>query len=150
MKNSILFTVFLFLLLDASAQTGALQIIVTGIKSNKGDIKIAIYNESGKSGFLKSLDPAYAKKTAKINNGKATVTFTDIPFGTYAVSLFHDENSNLILDRAPLGYPIEAYGVSGTAKTIGPPQFEDCKFDFKVSYKKLNIPLQLWNKKKQP
>jgi uncharacterized protein (DUF2141 family) len=130
-------------------QTGQLQIIVSGIKSNKGDIKIALYNESGKSGFLSSLEPAYQKKIGKIKSGKVLVTFTNIPYGIYAVSLFQDENSDTKFNQGPLGYPLEPYGVSGNLKKTGPPKFEECKFDLNTSFKKLTINLQLPVKKKQ-
>jgi uncharacterized protein (DUF2141 family) len=134
----------------SNSQTGSLQITVTGIQSTRGDIKIALYNESGKLGFLKSLDTAYKKKIGKIINLKTTVSFENIPYGIYAVALFHDENLNSELDRAALGYPIEAYGVSGNVQTVGPPRYEDCKFEMKSSFKKLDIKLQTWLKKKQP
>ena len=145
----LLFSLLLFVIISNS-QTGSMQITVTGIQSTRGDIKIALYNESGKAGFLKSLDSAYKKKMGKIINLKTTVTFENIPYGTYAVALFHDENLNSNLDRAPLGYPIEPYGVSGNVQTVGPPQYADCKFEMKSTFKKLDIKLQTWLKKKQP
>ncbi len=150
MKRIVILVNLILFGIVSNAQKGSLVIYVSEIKNNKGDIKVAIYNQNGKEGFLKTLDKAYDKKTGNINTGKAKVVFSDIPYGIYAVSLFHDENSDGVLNRATIGYPIESYGVSGNIQTVGPPKFEDCKFELKLSSQKINIQLQTWLQKKQP
>jgi uncharacterized protein (DUF2141 family) len=64
-----------------------------------------------------------------IKSGTASVTFKDVPKGTYAISVYHDENNNGTLDRNGFGMPTEGYGTSNDAKGfMGPPKFEDAKF----------------------
>jgi uncharacterized protein (DUF2141 family) len=58
-------------------------------------------------------------------------TYTDIPFGEYAVKIFHDEDNNGELDAGFFGIPTEDYGFSNNAKaSFGPPDYEDAKFLF--------------------
>lgn len=77
-------------------------------------------------------DP-FMKVTGVIQNGKSILVFADIPFGEYAAIVFHDENSNGILDHSWLGLPKEPKGFSsGWELTIfsGIPSFSKLKFEF--------------------
>jgi uncharacterized protein (DUF2141 family) len=57
------------------------------------------------------------------------VIFEGIPQGTYAVSVFHDENMNGKLDKNFVGAPKEGYGASNNPKKrMGPPKFDEAKF----------------------
>lgn len=54
---------------------------------------------------------------------------TDLPPGTYAVSVYEDLNGNHKLDHNFLGIPREPVGASNNPKErIGPPRFHDCSF----------------------
>ena len=124
------------------AQKGTLKIIVTDIESNKGTINIALYNESGKSGFLKNIESAYQKKITRVNNKKAGITFANIPYGTYAISLFQDENNNMKLDRSSVGFPAEPWGISMNKFVMGPPKFKDAKFKMNTKIKTIKIKMK--------
>ena len=70
--------------------------------------------------------------TGDIVNGKATISFSNIPFGDYAAILFQDENSNGILDHK-LGFPNEPMGFSNDWKLSlfsGMPTFGKLKVAF--------------------
>lgn len=57
-----------------------------------------------------------------------------MPYGTYAIMLIHDKNSNCKLDRNWLGFPNEPYALSGHPKfRFGPPVFDDVKFKFNTN-----------------
>ena len=47
----------------------------------------------------------------------AICQFNDIPPGTYAIAVFHDENANGKLDKNFLGIPCEGYGASNNVRT---------------------------------
>lgn len=83
---------------------------MTNVKNNKGVIRLAICGPD--SGFPNCNDDAVRTAILKINEGMAEARFTDIPVGTYAVSVFHDSNANGKLDTM-LGIPREGYGFSG-------------------------------------
>lgn len=67
--------------------------------------------------------------TLPVENGRAHWTVEAVPFGTYAVRLYHDENDNGELDTNVFGVPREAYGFSNNARgRFGPPNFEEAAF----------------------
>jgi uncharacterized protein (DUF2141 family) len=68
--------------------------------------------------------------------------FTDLPAGVYAVSVFHDENMNQKLDKNFVGVPKEGYGASNNPKKkMGPPSFEEAKFQLSGTEQSLEIKL---------
>ena len=71
-------------------------------------------------------------KKSKIENEMATVTFTNVPDGDYAVSCFHDEDDNGKLNMFMGMMPTEDYGTSNNAPAnFGPPKWIDAKFEVK-------------------
>lgn len=68
--------------------------------------------------------------------------FTNLPEGVYAVSVFHDENMNQKLDKNFMGIPKEGYGASNNPKKkMGPPDFEETKFQLSGQAQSLEIKL---------
>lgn len=128
MKQFILLTVIL-LFSKANLQTVTLRVEITGYKSNKGNAYVALYNNE--SDFLKK---TFVGKIVKIENQKVVVVFTNVPNGVYAVSSYHDENSNGKLDTNFIGIPKEDYAVSNNAKGfMSAPKYKDAKFTLNES-----------------
>lgn len=97
---------------------------ISNLNSNKGKVYVAIYNTE--ESFLYK---GFQYLSAKIGANTCSVIFKNIPEGTYAVSMFHDENDNNKMDTNFLGIPKEDYGCSNNAKGfMGPPKWEDAKF----------------------
>lgn len=117
-----------FLPLKNNAQdTFKLTVSVEGVDNNEGQILIALYDKE--SDFLEN---TYKGTVSKIKDNACQVTFENIPKGIYAVSLFHDENSNNKLDSNFIGIPKEDYACSNNAKGfMGPPKWKDAKFELK-------------------
>jgi uncharacterized protein (DUF2141 family) len=112
----ILFSVGVSFAPSSLAQSGGhatLILKVTGLRSEKGQVKIAVFNSSEKWLGEQSV-------TWKIN---------DVPYGDYGVAVLHDENSNGKMDKNFLGIPLEPYGFSNNVRiTFGPPKWEKAKF----------------------
>lgn len=128
MKNTILILAILFTgIFSIKAQendTFNLTIEIEGIKKNEGKIFIAIYDSE--ASFLNKSTGIIAD----INDKKSTGIFKGLKKGTYAVSLFHDENNNQKMDTKIFGIPKEPYGFSNDATGfMGPPKFKDAKFN---------------------
>ncbi len=67
----------------------------------------------------------------KVWNKEARCDFEEIPRGTYALAVFHDENMNGKLDTNWLGIPTEGYGFSNDVKALkGAPSFSACRFQY--------------------
>lgn len=67
---------------------------------------------------------------------------TDLPPGTYAVSVYEDLNSNHKLDHNFLGIPSEPVGASNNPKSrMGPPRFDECSFQLGSAPQTITIAL---------
>ena len=77
-----------------------------------------------------------------VTNNIVTLEIENIEAGTYAVSLFHDENNNGVLDTKGLfEMPSEPYGFSNNPSILfGPPSFEKCKLSLNID-KQISIKL---------
>ncbi len=115
-------------LLSAQAETevtteGTTITVTVPVKSNEGHVIFGLYDEYS---FMKN--PLVGLEST-IVDGKATVTFTDVTPGTYAILLFHDKNDNKQMDFDTSGMPLEMYGVSNNIMSMGPPMWSDAKFE---------------------
>uniref|UniRef100_Q3ARS1 DUF2141 domain-containing protein n=1 Tax=Chlorobium chlorochromatii (strain CaD3) TaxID=340177 RepID=Q3ARS1_CHLCH len=107
-------------------QKGSLTITITNFRAIKGSLGISLYNT--KKGFPSGYEQAYANQIKKVNGSSECVTFQNIPYGVYAVSVVHDENENGKLDTTFIGIPKEGVGASNNPKmSFGPPSFNDSK-----------------------
>lgn len=93
----------------AQNNSAALQITVTGINSASGVVRIALCPPQ--AGFPDCKSRAVRSASLPITDGQALTQFDGLAPGTYAVSVFHDQNSNGKLDRF-MGIPKEGYGFS--------------------------------------
>jgi len=110
---------------DASGQDITIQI--KNIDNNKEYVFVVLYN--AKDAFL---NESYKGVKSNIKQNSCEVIFKNIPKGVYAISLFHDENENNKMDKNFLNIPMEDYGCSNNAKGfMGPPKWEDAKFEIK-------------------
>ena len=117
--------------------TGELTIVVTGLENEDGEVLIAVSNSREN---YESKDSAFVGVNIKIENKKAEYIFEELPFGEYAIKLFHDENMNGELDSNFLGIPTEDYGFSNNASgTFGPADYDDAKFLFEKTEMTMEI-----------
>lgn len=116
-----------------------LNIEFTNIKKGQGKLWIAIY---------KPEEPFAGKEKPKIYRivevkaaAPQTVSF-DLNPGRYALAVYHDLNSNGVLDKNFVGIPKEPYGFSKNFRPkLSAPKFEDCEFTFKDPGQKINVKL---------
>ncbi len=111
----------------SSLMANDIDIEITNILNKNGDIKIGLYN---KAEDFSKIDKFYREAIIKISSKTIKYKFTNIPNGTYAIAVFHDENQNDKIDKNFLGIPKEGYGFS---KNIRPSfrsaNFEESKFE---------------------
>lgn len=113
------------LLLSSTCSAAALEIVVIGLKSNDGDVHMALYNKPEDFPYQKGV---FKEEKVLITNHQARLRFDGIEPGTYGVAVYHDKNGNHEFDQAVFGIPLEDYGFSNNAPVFfGPPSFEEAK-----------------------
>jgi uncharacterized protein (DUF2141 family) len=115
-------------LVFAAGPASAARIIVTidGLKSAQGNVFVGLYASPAK--FLQG-NQSDAQRKVRASTGPITVTFDNLPPGTYAVGAFHDENANDHLDTNFVGLPTEGYALSnGVRAVMAKPTFQQAAF----------------------
>lgn len=103
----------------------SLTVTVTGIRSNEGKLRFALYRT--KESFTDSPDQGAAED---IEDGRAEWRLTDLEPGPYAVAIYHDENNDNKFNMNFLGLPKEDYGFSNNARArLGPPGWKRVVFE---------------------
>jgi uncharacterized protein (DUF2141 family) len=127
--TQVLATTAVFFGMSAAAQAVDLRVEVVNAKSDKGTILGAVYGSE--AAWLKDGQQLQgAMDTAK---EKAVLVYRNLPAGSYAISVFHDENGNGKLDKNVVGFPTERYGFSRDAKgNMAPPAFTDAVVDLQA------------------
>ena len=100
-----------------------LTVKVHSIKPVLGNLMVGVFNDE--NGFP---DVYYKGEKVKITDTVVVVTFTGLPKGKYAVSVYQDINKNGRLDKNIFGIPKERYGFSNKANK---PDYRESLFDFK-------------------
>jgi uncharacterized protein (DUF2141 family) len=108
--------------------TGTLTIKITGLLTEKGQVKIAVFNSA--ETWLGD-HPKY-NTTIDVSGQSVSWKLGDVPYGDYGIAVFHDENKNGKMDKNFLGIPQEPYGFSNNMRvTFGPPAWDRSKFAVK-------------------
>lgn len=124
----------LFLPLAArAADNGNITLHITGLDNDKGVVRIAVFNsKDAYASSRASADQsggAYRKATAAIKNQATDYTFEQIPYGDYAIKLFHDEDNSGKFITGMFGIPKVQYAFSNNAKgMMGPASYDKAKF----------------------
>jgi uncharacterized protein (DUF2141 family) len=112
----------------ATAQPAAAATItleVTGIDAAKGTVRASLYRSDG---WLED-SGVVVTATALAAVPSVTLSFPDMPPGTYAIALVHDEDDDGGMTDTLLGFPAEGFGFSNNVRpTISAPAFDEAAF----------------------
>jgi uncharacterized protein (DUF2141 family) len=123
--RQVLVTLVLISLSVLPAVAAELRVTVNGVRSDKGEILIAVYKDPAgfahaiANGSKRGLTPdsgRLAGCSIRAQIGSQSTVFTQLKPGRYAIAVIHDENDNGRLDRNFLGIPIEGYGFGNDAR----------------------------------
>lgn len=136
-------TGFLVLAIGVLARTqkppqNVIRVDIDGLHSDRGQVLCALFSSAAY--FPKKGERAVAHARSGISDRHATCVFQGVPPGMYAISAFHDENSNGRLDTNFFGIPREGVGASNHAKgRFGPPKFAAAAFPYRGGRAELEI-----------
>jgi uncharacterized protein (DUF2141 family) len=113
---------------------------LAGFENDQGTVKLCLCrSEDEYTGTTEVFQTA----SAAPSNRTATWVFENMPYGTYSIKAFHDENGNNRLDTSWLGKPTERYGFSNKANgRFGPPPFSSTVFELESPMMKISIDFQ--------
>jgi uncharacterized protein (DUF2141 family) len=123
------FPLFLLLIassINLSAQKFSLTVTATGFPDNVGQAYMGLYRAQDD---FPVINKQYIGKVVSISKNSATVTYTNLIKGNYAVAVFHDRNKDGVLNTNLFGVPTEEYGFSNNARnTFSAPSFSAASF----------------------
>jgi len=126
----------------SAVKTGTVIVNVHGLISDKGNLKVALEN-SIDAWATRGEIPSYRSVTANIKNKIAKIIYEDVPYGDYAVRLYHDKNLNNKFDQGIFGIPLEWFGFSNNVMGfMKPPSFEKAKFRLEKSELEISIKMK--------
>lgn len=111
------------------------------LRSVKGNIGCRLF--FGEKSFPRGTEGT-TRQGVRVSGSVTRCVFKDVPPGTYAMTVIHDENDNGKLDRNLLGIPTEGYGVSNNqTRATRAPIWSECKFVVEAGKnRELNISLR--------
>jgi uncharacterized protein (DUF2141 family) len=114
---------------------------VSGFEHNRGHVIAKLFRR----GDDVPKGAGYRRLVRPIQKRRATLAFSNLSHGSYALFLFHDENDNGTVDHNLLGFPSEPLGFSGGFKVSivsGMPDFDDLRFEFSAKSPPLRITVE--------
>ena len=127
MRNLIMAIIVMLFAIPVFAQTGTVVVDISGIENNTGVVRIGLYNSES---TFPTFGEHFKGAEPRANELGVSFTFEDIPAGTYAIAVWHDENENKEMDKNLFGAPRENYGFSRNIYgSFGPPDFEEVSFE---------------------
>ncbi|WP_407290677.1 DUF2141 domain-containing protein [Stutzerimonas zhaodongensis] len=110
----------------AFADDQPLTVRLNNLEHDQGTVRVALFSDPK---TFRKADQAFASAESAAKAGTVTVVFEGVPAGHYAVMAYHDENDNGKLDLRFGMFPTEGYGLSNNPKVMGPPAFEESRFE---------------------
>ncbi len=160
MKNFVMFAVALFFTAAAPlyaenatqgtvdpTQTGNITVHIKELRNLNGMVGASLY--ASKKGFPDTPERSYATLVKKITATEDTFVFENVPYGTYAISVLHDENGNGKMDKNFFGLPTEGCGISTNPKIgMGGPKYNDSVFTLNSKQLEMTIGMRYLFKNK--
>lgn len=123
---------------DPGTELKSLILHVKNIKHDKGKIYIAVFDRE--KAFM---NDRFSDKAVPVISTDDLKVELKLPNGKYAISIFHDVNSNEKLNTNFIGIPKEPYGFSNNPKTtLGPPNFKQASFNLAYNIQEIEIILK--------
>lgn len=125
-------------------QKGTLTVKVKDVSQAQGSIRMAVYNnEKSFPSESQSFRGAFLSLKPGINT---QLSCDQLPFGTYAVAVYHDVNNNGKMDKNALGIPTEPYAFSNNVKVKWrAPKFREAAFSFSAPQQEIVVVLKRWS-----
>ena len=105
------------------ALAGELTVTLTDVRPDAGDLYVALQTEDQ---FLQAAGIA-EEIVENPQESTVTVTLTDVPDGTYSLSVWHDIDGDGTFSMGPMG-PVDGWTMKGASELRGMPTWEAQSF----------------------
>jgi uncharacterized protein (DUF2141 family) len=133
-----LIAILSFILMPIQSEKGKIIITINGISTASGTMIVGLFDNP--QDF--TVTPVTSEIRPVKVKGSMVVTLEDVPYKTYAVSIYQDINDNRKLDKNIAGIPKEPYGFSNNPVIVFGPSYEKSIFELKQAELKLMIQLK--------
>lgn len=125
MKLALLSLLFVLSIAPTKNDIGTIELVISETATDEGVIQLLIFDQE--KGWPESLDDAWKMAAIPIKNGVARKTIADVPAGSYAVTVFHDQDEDGEIRKNKVGYPLDDFGFSNNPSLFfGVPSFNKC------------------------
>jgi uncharacterized protein (DUF2141 family) len=115
-----------------------IQVEIAGLRNNRGQVYCQLFQSA--QNFPSNTDGNASSTASTITNRHAECDFQNLDPGSYAVLVFHDEDSTHVLELNPDGTPREGVGLSNNPNTSsGPLSYGAAKFPYRSGTLNLTI-----------
>ena len=128
-----------------TAEVGVLSVQVIGLRHDRGVLQVALFNSAATWDDNRKRSGGHALRTlsAPIASGTARFSFTGLPYGTYALKAFHDEDRIGRLRTGIFGIPkVDLAFSNNVSIRQGPPSFTRSSFQVNRPYTSLVLRAQ--------
>jgi len=109
-----------------------------GLNQVSGDLYIGVYASADDMRTRKSIQ----SQIVSVHKSQQKAVLADLPLGSYGVMVFQDLDGNGDLNTNVINIPTEPYGFSTNPSIMGPPSFEDIRFDVNNTSVNLTINME--------
>lgn len=136
--------IFCCLLASAAGEKGNINLKITGFRNAMGAVRVAMFDSKESYDSDKfSGEGAFRKSIIDLKGTEAECKFEDVPYGVYAIKLFHDEDKSGKFYTGLFGIPKVEYAFSNNAAgRFGPASYEQAKFTLNSKELSMSIKMQ--------
>jgi uncharacterized protein (DUF2141 family) len=117
-----------------------IHVKIAGLRNNRGQVYCQLFQSA--AGFPSNIMGNAASTASTITNRRSGCDFENQDPGSYAILVFHDEDSTHVLELNPNGTPREGVGLSNNPKApSGLPSYDAAKFPYRTG--KLNLTINV-------
>jgi len=129
--------------LNNPTEKGELVLHVNNIEEVGGMVWIGVYD--CQNNFLIQENATLVQGEKVSTTGELIIQLDAIPYGTYAIAIFHDVNNSGYMDQNFIGIPLEPYSFSVPySSKWRVPKFDDVKFEFNHPNQVVKTELGRW------
>lgn len=130
----------LFGSLSISHAQGDIEVMIPALEDNSGKVMLMLFNKE--EGFPSDSEAAYRQEVLAADKKGLTYRFSDLPYGSYAITAAHDENGHGLVDKNFIGIPKEPTGASNHS-SFGKPSFEKCLIPLSEQQSSRSVTIEL-------